>query len=63
MIDGIITYLIIGVVFNFVFDLLVNVSGDEDHRFTMFERLTMTLIWPIGIGMFAIYFFKNLFQK
>jgi hypothetical protein len=59
MISGIITYLIIGVVFNFVFDLLVNVSGDENHRFTMFERFTMTLIWPIGIIMFAVHFFKQ----
>ena len=60
MINGIITYLIIGVAFNFVFDLLVNLSGSEDHRFTMFERLTMTLIWPAGVIFFVYNFIKNI---
>ena len=60
MINGIITYLVIGVVFNFVFDLLVNVSGNEEHRFTMFERLTMTLIWPVGVLAFVFHFISNL---
>jgi hypothetical protein len=60
MISGIITYLIIGVMFNFVFDLLVNFSGSEDHRFTVVERLVMTLVWPIGVLAFVFYFIKNL---
>jgi len=60
MINGIITYLIIGVIFNFVFDLLVNLSGSEDHRFTMFERLVMTLVWPIGVLAFVFHFIKNI---
>lgn len=60
MISGIVTYLMIGVVFNFVFDLLVNSSGNEDHRFNMLERLVMTLIWPIGILTFIFYFIKNI---
>lgn len=59
MISGIITYLIIGVAFNFIFDLLVNLSGNEDFRFTMLERFIMTIIWPIGIGMFILYFIRN----
>lgn len=60
MISGIITYLIIGVVFNFVFDLLVNVSGEEAHRFTVVERFVMTLIWPVGVVMFIFHLIKNL---
>ena len=60
MISGIITYLMIGVVFNFVFDLLVNFSGSEEHRFTAVERLVMTLVWPIGVLAFVVYFIKNL---
>ena len=60
MISGIITYLIIGVVFNFIFDLLVNVSGEEAHRFTVVERFVMTLIWPVGVGMFIFHLIKNL---
>ena len=63
MINGIITYLIIGVAFNFVFDLLVNVSGEEAHRFTVVERLVMTLIWPVGVVMFAVHFFKQFFSN
>ena len=60
MINGIITYLIIGVMFNFVFDLLVNFSGNEEQRFTVVERLVMTLVWPIGVLAFVFYFIKNL---
>ena len=60
MISGIITYLIIGVVFNFIFDLLVNVSGEEAHRFTVVERFVMTLIWPVGVFMFIFHLIKNL---
>jgi hypothetical protein len=63
MISNVITYLIIGVAFNFVFDLLVNVSGEEGHRFTIKERITMTLIWPVGVGMFVIQFLKEFFSK
>ena len=60
MVNGIITYLIIGVVFNFVFDLLVNFSGNEEQRFTTVERLIMTLVWPVGVLAFVFYFIKNL---
>lgn len=59
MISGIITYLIIGVAFNFIFDVLVSLSGNEDFRFTMLERAIMSIIWPIGIGLFILYFIRN----
>lgn len=63
MITNAITYLIIGVVFNFVFDSLVNVSGNEEYRFTMKERIIMAFIWPVGLGVFAFHFFNNILRK
>ena len=61
MISNVITYLILGVLFNFVFDKLVDFNGSEEHRFNAKERITMTLIWPVGVVMFAIHFFKTFF--
>lgn len=59
MISNVITYLIIGVLFNFVFDKLVDFNGEEEHRFTMGERLSMTVLWPLGVGMFVFHFIKQ----
>jgi hypothetical protein len=52
MITFILYYIICGVVFNFVFDLMVNwlASNDPEHeglRFTMSERLIIVFTWPI----------------
>ena len=63
MVSNVITYLIIGVAFNFVFDSLVNISGNEEYRFNMKERIVMTFIWPFGLGMFAFHFFNNIFRN
>ena len=63
MISNVITYLIIGVVFNFLFDKLVDFNESEEYRFTIKERVIMTFIWPVGAGMFAIYFFKQFFSN
>jgi len=60
MISNVITYLVLGVLFNFVFDLLVNVSGNEEQRFTMGERFTLTLFWPLGVGAFIFHFIKQI---
>lgn len=60
MISNVITYLFIGVVFNFLFDKLVDFSESEDHRFNMGERIAMTLLWPIGVLTLVYYFIKNL---
>lgn len=59
MLSGFITYLIIGVVFNFIFDQLVTLAGTEEFRLTVFERIIMTLIWPIGVLMFIFHFIRN----
>ena len=59
MISNVITYLIIGVVFNFLFDKLVDFNESEEYRFTMGERLSMTILWPLGVGLFIIHFIRN----
>lgn len=63
MISNMITYLIIGVVFNFLFDKLVDFNESEEFRFSIKERIIMTFIWPVGVGMFVVYFFKNFLSK
>ena len=63
MISNLITYLIIGVLFNFIFDKLVDFNESEEYRFTIKERIIMTLIWPVGLGMFAFHFFNNIFRN
>jgi len=61
MISNVVTYLILGVLFNFVFDKLVDFNGDEEHRFTIAERVAMTIVWPLGVGMFVYQFIKAFF--
>ena len=63
MINGILTYIFIGVIFNFLFDLLVNWLGAEEQRFTMMERLSTTLLWPIALIVFLINFLKTMKEK
>ena len=62
MINGILTYIFIGVIFNFLFDLVVNYLGDEEQRFTMKERISTTLIWPIALIIFLYNFIRTLTQ-
>ena len=54
----ILTYLIIGVAINFVYDWLVSYTGEE-HRFTMKERIMVGLSWPVFLVMFTYYFIKT----
>jgi len=63
MISNVITYLVLGVLFNFIFDKLVDFSGNEEQRFSMGERLAMVILWPLGVGMFVFHFVKQLFSK
>ena len=53
----IIYYLLGGILFNFIYDLLVDKLGNEAVRFTMKERIAVGLIWPI----YTIIFIRNLF--
>lgn len=63
MINGILMYIFIGVVFNFLFDLLVNWLGAEEHRFTMRERISTAIIWPIALIVFLYNFLKTTTEK
>ena len=48
----ILTYLIIGVAINFVYDWLVSYTGEE-HRFTMKERIMAGRSWTVYLVMFT----------
>jgi hypothetical protein len=63
MLNYIFTYLFIGVVFNFLFDLIINYIESEEHRFTLMERLMTTLLWPIAFAVFVFNFIKTLIGK
>jgi len=56
-------YFLCGVLFNFVYDLLIDLQQDEEHRFTWTERLSVVLIWPIATLIFLFYFFKAFFTN
>lgn len=59
MISNIITYLIIGVALNLIYDWAVNSVGAE-YRFTFKERVIVTLIWPFSVIIFIYHFIKSM---
>lgn len=61
MLSTIIYYVIAGVAFNFLWDLIISKAETEEYRFTMVERVVVTLIWPVAVGFFLITLIKNLF--
>jgi len=63
MLNYILTYLFIGVVFNFLFDLIVNYIEHEQARFTMMERVMTTLLWPVALIVFIFNFIRTLIGK
>lgn len=60
MINAIFTYIFIGVACNFLFDLIINYIQDEANRFTIWERVTTTLLWPVALIVFIYNFIKTL---
>ena len=60
MINAIFTYIFIGFVCNFLFDLIINYIQDEANRFTIWERITTTLLWPVALIVFVYNFIKTL---
>ena len=62
MISNLITYVLVGVALNFMYDLLINKLGDESTRFTVAERITATILWPILLIMFIIGIIKTLIK-
>lgn len=63
MLTYIFYYVSIGVLLNFLFDLVVNYIEQEEARFTTVERISTTLLWPIALGVFLFNFFKTLNGK
>lgn len=62
MLSAIIYYVIVGVAFNFFWDLIISKTETEQYRFTMVERVIVTLIWPVAVGFFLFTLIKNLFS-
>lgn len=60
MLSTIIYYVIVGVTFNFLWDLVISKTRNEENRFTILERVIVTIIWPVAV-IFAIYFFIKAF--
>ena len=60
-------YILCGIVFNFIFDVLISLMGksleekqikEEDLRLTLIQKIYVTFLWPIHL----IVFIKGLFQ-
>jgi len=60
LIQYIITYLMIGVAVNAGWDLLTDISKNEEIRLTMAERVAMCFIWPIYVSVFLYNFIKTI---
>lgn len=56
-------YLLVGVVFNFLYDLMVDYLQRNGHegniRFNMVERVIVCLLWPI----YLLLFIRNLYKE
>lgn len=63
MVNEILTYILIGVICNFLFDVLISRLEAEEQRFTITERIVTTALWPIALAVFVYNFVKTLFQS
>ena len=63
MITYIFYYVSIGVLFNFLFDKVIDYLEQEHIRFTLMERIVTTLLWPIALIVFIFNFIKTLIGK
>lgn len=59
----IILYLLIGVTFNCLWDVTISYTGSEENRFTVKERLIVSMIWPVALGFGLATFIAALFKK
>ena len=59
----IILYLLVGVTFNYLWDVTIYYTGSEEYRFTVKERLIVSMIWPAALGYALIVFIAALFKK
>jgi len=53
-------YLMIGVTFNALYDLVISYIKNEDLRFNIKERIVFTLIWPIYLALLLFNYIKNI---
>ena len=63
MITYIFYYVSIGVLFNFLFDKVIDYLEQEYIRFTTMERIVTTLLWPIAVLVFVYNFIKTSLGK
>ena len=56
--SNVLTYLMIGVAFNWIFDLLTDYL-ESDNKLTIKERVIVTVIWPLAVIMFIYHFIKT----
>jgi hypothetical protein len=59
----IILYLLIGVTFNYLWDVTISYTGSEENRFTVKERFIVSMIWPVALGFGLATFIAALFKK
>jgi len=53
-------YLMIGVTFNALYDLVISYIKNEGLRFNIKERIVFTLIWPIYLALLLFNYIKNI---
>ena len=63
MITYIFYYVSIGVLFNFLFDKVIDYLEQEQIRFTTMERIVTTLLWPIALLVFLYNFIKSFIER
>jgi hypothetical protein len=63
MINAIFIYVTTGVLFNFLFDKIVDYLEQEEVRFSTMERIITTLLWPIALLVFLYNFIKTTIGK
>ena len=63
MITYIFYYVSIGVLFNFLFDKVIDYLEQEHIRFTTMERIVTTLLWPIAVLVFVYNFIKSFIER
>jgi hypothetical protein len=63
MITYTIYYVFIGVLFNFLFDKIVDFLEQEQIRFNLMERIITSLLWPIALLVFLYNFIKSFIER
>jgi len=53
-------YLLIGVIFNAVYDFVITRIKREELRFTIVERVVFAIVWPAYVILLVINFIKTI---